>query len=52
MRPNALDRKNYLFMGSAGGGKAVAIAYTLACSGGRPLRTHVGTFFVSAGTSG
>ena len=25
----ALRRKNYLFMGSAGGGKAAAIAYTL-----------------------
>ena len=29
MRPIALGRKNYLFMGSLGGGKAAAIAYTL-----------------------
>ena len=29
MRPIALGRKNYLFMGSAGGGGAAAIAYTL-----------------------
>ena len=29
MRPIALGRKNYLFMGSASGGKAAAIAYTL-----------------------
>lgn len=29
IRPIALGRKNYLFMGSAGGGKAAAIAYTL-----------------------
>ena len=29
MRPIALGRKNYLFMGSQGGGKAAAIAYTL-----------------------
>jgi transposase len=29
MKPVALGRKNYLFVGSAGGGKAVAIAYTL-----------------------
>ena len=29
MRPIALGRKNYLFMGSDGGGKAAAIAYTL-----------------------
>ena len=29
MRPIALGRKNYLFMGSAAGGKAAAIAYTL-----------------------
>ena len=29
MRPVALGRKNYLFMGSQGGGKAAAIAYTL-----------------------
>ncbi len=28
MRPIALGRKNYLFMGSASGGKAAAIAYT------------------------
>ncbi|KZK85411.1 Transposase IS66 family protein [Pseudovibrio sp. Ad46] len=28
MRPAALGRKNYLFMGSEGGGKAAAIAYT------------------------
>lgn len=28
-RPIALGRKNYLFMGSIGGGKAAAIAYTL-----------------------
>ncbi|WP_208994784.1 hypothetical protein [Pseudovibrio sp. Alg231-02] len=28
MRPVALGRKNYLFMGSEGGGKAAAIAYT------------------------
>ncbi len=29
MRPISLGRKNYLFMGSEGGGKAAAIAYTL-----------------------
>jgi len=29
MRPIALCRKNYLFMGSQGGGKSAAIAYTL-----------------------
>ena len=29
MRPIALGRKNYLFMGSFSGGKAAAIAYTL-----------------------
>ena len=29
IRPIALGRKNYLFMGSAAGGKAAAIAYTL-----------------------
>ena len=29
MRPIALGRKNYLFMGSAAGGKAASIAYTL-----------------------
>ena len=29
MRPIALGRKNYLFMGSLAGGKAAAIAYTL-----------------------
>ena len=29
IRPTALGRKNYLFMGSAAGGKAAAIAYTL-----------------------
>ncbi len=29
MRPIALGRKNYLFMGSLGGGKSAAIAYTL-----------------------
>ncbi len=29
MRPIALGRKNYLFMGSQGSGKAAAIAYTL-----------------------
>ena len=29
MRPIALGRKNYLFMGSTSGGKAAAIAYTL-----------------------
>ena len=29
IRPIALGRKNYLFMGSQGGGKAAAIAYTL-----------------------
>jgi len=29
MRPIALGRKNYLFMGSEGGGKAAVIAYTL-----------------------
>ena len=29
IRPIALGRKNYLFMGSDGGGKAAAIAYTL-----------------------
>ena len=29
IRPIAFGRKNYLFMGSIGGGKAAAIAYTL-----------------------
>ncbi len=29
IRPIALGRKNYLFMGSVGGGKAAALAYTL-----------------------
>jgi hypothetical protein len=29
MRPIALGRKNYLFIGSEGGGKAAAIACTL-----------------------
>ena len=29
MRPIGLGRKNYLFMGSEGGGKSAAIAYTL-----------------------
>ena len=29
MRPIALGRKNYLFLGSERGGKAAAIAYTL-----------------------
>ena len=29
IRPIALGRKNYLFMGSVGGGQAAAIAYTL-----------------------
>jgi transposase len=29
MKPVALGRKNFLFVGSAGGGKAAAIAYTL-----------------------
>ncbi len=29
IRPIALGRKNYLFMGSVGGGKAAAIACTL-----------------------
>ncbi len=29
VKPVALGRKNYLFMGSEGGGKASAIAYTL-----------------------
>ena len=29
IRPLCLGRKNYLFMGSEGGGKAAAIAYTL-----------------------
>ncbi len=29
IRPIALGRKNYLFMGLVGGGKAAAIAYTL-----------------------
>lgn len=29
IRPLALGKKNYLFMGSTGGGKAAAIAYTL-----------------------
>lgn len=29
IRPIAIGRKNYLFMGSVGGGKAAAIAYTL-----------------------
>ncbi|WP_209001269.1 transposase domain-containing protein [Stappia sp. BW2] len=28
MKPIALGRKNYLFMGSEGGGKSAAIAYT------------------------
>ena len=29
MKPVAIGRKNYLFVGSEGGGKAAAIAYTL-----------------------
>ena len=29
IRPVALGRKNYLFMGSVGGGNAAAVAYTL-----------------------
>ena len=29
MKPVALGRKNFLFVGSAGGGKSAAIAYTL-----------------------
>ena len=29
IRPIALGRKNYLFVGSEGGGKSAAIAYTL-----------------------
>ena len=29
MRPVALGRKNYLFVGSEGGGKAAAVAYTV-----------------------
>ena len=29
LKPVALGRKNYLFVGSAGGGKSAAIAYTL-----------------------
>ncbi len=29
MRPIALGRKNYLFVGSEGGGNSAAIAYTL-----------------------
>ncbi len=29
IRPLAVGRKNYLFMGSEGGGKSAAIAYTL-----------------------
>ena len=29
MRPVAVGRKNYLFMGSEAGGKSAAIAYTL-----------------------
>lgn len=29
IRPIAIGRKNYLFMGSVGGGKAAAVAYTL-----------------------
>ncbi len=29
MKPIALGRKNYLFVGSEGGGKSAAIAYTL-----------------------
>jgi hypothetical protein len=29
MKPIALGRKNFLFVGSAGGGKSAAIAYTL-----------------------
>ena len=28
-KPVAIGRKNYLFVGSAGGGKSAAIAYTL-----------------------
>jgi hypothetical protein len=28
MKPVALGRKNFLFVGSAGGGRAAAIAYT------------------------
>ncbi len=29
MKPVAVGRKNYMFMGSEGGGKAAAITYTL-----------------------
>ena len=29
MKPIALGRKNFLFMGSKGGGKSAAVAYTL-----------------------
>ncbi len=29
MKPIAIGRKNYLFVGSEGGGKSAAIAYTL-----------------------
>jgi hypothetical protein len=29
MKPIAIDRKNYLFVGSEGGGKSAAIAYML-----------------------
>jgi DNA replication protein DnaC len=29
MKPIAPSRKNFFFVGSAGGGKSVAIAYTL-----------------------
>ena len=29
MKPVAIGRKNYLFVGSEGGGKSAAIAYTL-----------------------
>ena len=29
MKPVAIGRKNYLFVGSEGGGKAAAVAYTL-----------------------
>jgi hypothetical protein len=36
LKPVALGRKNYLFVGSAGGGRSAAIAYTLIENGVDP----------------
>jgi hypothetical protein len=41
MRCVALGRKNYLFVGSEGGGKAAAIAYTLIECGFQKYRTAI-----------